>query len=213
MDVLLSSLCISYWLHSSHSHQQICFTSTRLCHYLWVISCGIIISIRAQCLLSSFKYKFFFYCQAIKYVLFTESCNKMWNSTVCTQQQDKKKKSCNIQIIAWSFLMYSFFENLTTMQSYMYAHIYIYMLITVSNLSKNLWKNQEIMIIFFFFFTICPATLEVIQNVKVLIFSYLVMLEFPPTEGKETPAFWTWKFNTLNTISGISLFVMKYNER
>lgn len=133
----------------------------------------------------------------------------MWNSTVCTQQQDKKKKKSNIQITECSFLTYFLSENLTTMSSYMHIYIctYVHMyLITVSNISKNLWrKSGNCQSYNFFFFLPRYSGIDTECN-RSWWWSQLVMIEFPPIEGKETPLFNLKVQHTL--VSGISLFVM-----
>lgn len=76
-----------YWLHSSHFCHQFCFMSIRLCHYLWLISWSIIISIPSQCILSSFKYNFSPAIPATeqcrRYILLTEYFKEMWNDSLC----------------------------------------------------------------------------------------------------------------------------------
>ena len=143
----------------------------------------------------------------------------MWNSTVFTQQQDKKKS--NIQITECSFLMYFLLENLTTMPSYMcvcvYIYIYIYIhtymcvcvyiyiyictyihmyliIVTWVKIYEKIRKLSIISLFGFFFFLA-----QILWNGyrRSWWFSQLVMLEFPPTEGKETPPFWIWKSNIL----------------
>lgn len=131
--------CTYLWLTDCtlpHSHQQICFTSTRLWHQLWLISCGIIISIPAQCLLSSFQYKFFFYCQAIKYVLFTDFYNKRWNSTVKHSAARLNKQHLNYCMHFSNVLLYIWKINIYLVCDYIY-NIYLLLVILINTYEKK----------------------------------------------------------------------------